>query len=61
MGQTAFSNASCIWTCGVRVSNFRQFHTAERAVWPVARAGTVAPSSWPLGPVLTLTRGPSDS
>eukprot|EP00969_Alexandrium_andersonii_P048867 2143377-Alexandrium_andersonii.AAC.1 len=37
------------------VSDFRRFGAAERAVWPVARAGTAASSGWSLGPELTLT------
>eukprot|EP00969_Alexandrium_andersonii_P020129 879277-Alexandrium_andersonii.AAC.1 len=36
------------------VSDFRRFGTAERAVWPVWRVGTVAPSSWALGYELTF-------
>ena len=37
------------------VSDLRRFGAAERAVWPVGRAGTAAPSGWILGPELTLT------
>eukprot|EP00969_Alexandrium_andersonii_P036413 1595886-Alexandrium_andersonii.AAC.1 len=35
--------ASCVWTCGMGVSDFRRFGAVERSVWPVWRAGTVAP------------------
>eukprot|EP00969_Alexandrium_andersonii_P359085 15452408-Alexandrium_andersonii.AAC.1 len=37
------------------VSDFRRFGAAERAVWPVGRFGTAAPSGWIGGPELTLT------
>eukprot|EP00969_Alexandrium_andersonii_P001955 86666-Alexandrium_andersonii.AAC.1 len=29
---------------------------ADRAVWPIGRSGTAAPSGWILGPELALTR-----
>eukprot|EP00969_Alexandrium_andersonii_P039150 1716103-Alexandrium_andersonii.AAC.1 len=38
----AHSGASCAWTCGRGVSDFRRFGATERAVWPVACVGTVA-------------------
>eukprot|EP00969_Alexandrium_andersonii_P069127 3049880-Alexandrium_andersonii.AAC.1 len=44
----------------MELSEFRRFGAAERAVWPVGRAGTAAPSGWTLGPELALTRGQSD-
>eukprot|EP00969_Alexandrium_andersonii_P139100 6151600-Alexandrium_andersonii.AAC.1 len=42
------------------VSDVRRFRAAERAVWPIGRAGTVAPSGWILGPEPTLTSHQSD-
>eukprot|EP00969_Alexandrium_andersonii_P371878 15480476-Alexandrium_andersonii.AAC.1 len=42
------------------VSDFRRFEAAERALRPVRRAGTAAPSGWIMGPELTLTRRLSD-
>eukprot|EP00969_Alexandrium_andersonii_P350720 15433807-Alexandrium_andersonii.AAC.1 len=47
--------ASFAWQCSSGVSDFRQFGAADRAVWPVGRAGTAGPSGWMLGPELTLT------
>eukprot|EP00969_Alexandrium_andersonii_P359534 15453438-Alexandrium_andersonii.AAC.1 len=48
--------ASCAWQRGRGGSpTFRRFGAAERVVWPVGRAGTVAPSGWILGSELTLT------
>eukprot|EP00969_Alexandrium_andersonii_P131005 5793189-Alexandrium_andersonii.AAC.1 len=42
------------------VSDVHRFRTAERASWPLARAGTAAPSGWILDPKLTLTRQQND-
>eukprot|EP00969_Alexandrium_andersonii_P188978 8350261-Alexandrium_andersonii.AAC.1 len=56
----ASRGASCAWTCGMGVSDFGRFAAAERAVWPIGRAGTPAPSGWILGLELNLTRHQSD-
>eukprot|EP00969_Alexandrium_andersonii_P028760 1256346-Alexandrium_andersonii.AAC.1 len=42
------------------VSEFHQFGAAERAAWPVGRAGPAVPSVCILGHELTLTRGLTD-
>eukprot|EP00969_Alexandrium_andersonii_P020286 886119-Alexandrium_andersonii.AAC.1 len=42
------------------VSDFRRLGAAERAVWPVGRAGTNATLGWILGPELFLTSYSSD-
>eukprot|EP00969_Alexandrium_andersonii_P308267 13626167-Alexandrium_andersonii.AAC.1 len=53
----ASRDASCAWQCSAAggVSDFRRFGAAERAVGPVGRAGTAAPSGWISGVALTLT------
>ena len=52
----ASRGASCAWTCGMGVSDFRRLGAAERAVWPVLCTGSAAPWGWILGPELNLTR-----
>eukprot|EP00969_Alexandrium_andersonii_P036641 1606161-Alexandrium_andersonii.AAC.1 len=42
------------------VFDFRRFGAVEKAMWPIGRAGTTAPSGWILGPELTLTRHEHD-
>eukprot|EP00969_Alexandrium_andersonii_P338798 14973916-Alexandrium_andersonii.AAC.1 len=42
--------ACCAWTCGMGVSDARRFGAAERAVWPVGRAGTAGPLGLDVGP-----------
>eukprot|EP00969_Alexandrium_andersonii_P234891 10371387-Alexandrium_andersonii.AAC.1 len=52
--------ASGAQICATGISDFRRPQAAERAVWPIARAGTAASSGWGSGPELTLTRGPNE-
>eukprot|EP00969_Alexandrium_andersonii_P234389 10348973-Alexandrium_andersonii.AAC.1 len=42
------------------VSDFRRFGAMERAVWPLGRAGTAAPSGCMSGPEITLASHLSD-